>query len=418
MAVRQYVGARYVPKFYEFNNGVWQNNTEYEPLTIVQYNGNSYTSKKSVPSNIGNPSSNPEYWASTGNYNAQVEAYRQKVEEEIARTNNLYSRNIKIITDSYGTTNGDGSTIITPYTQYLQNYLGLNSDTYEYKAQNGAGFGNGQFLSQLNTMEDDDSVTELYVFGGWNDISSRHIRADVWSGMDSFSAAAHAKFPNAKIYLGLLAYAYDITAASMDLLDELLTTTYAQCTRHGFNGFLDTFGICATNVADMWANISTDQGKAHPSTTGSLFIAMRLAPIILKHSPAYRYTYPLTLVPETGITIVGSPTIKQHSVNGQVSMEYLNSISIEGNFTLPTLFGSSDLVICSVNSCINNSAKSAKAVTVPIRYKTDGNYIDAIGVLKYYNKQLSIRIAGVTVSGVTALSIGASGYNFNWFPLD
>lgn len=79
MSVRQYIGARYVPKFYEFNNGVWQNNTEYEPLTIVQYNSNSYTSKKTVPANIGNPSENPDYWVVTGNYNAQVEAYRAEV---------------------------------------------------------------------------------------------------------------------------------------------------------------------------------------------------------------------------------------------------------------------------------------------------------------------------------------------------
>ena len=74
MAVTQYIGARYVPKFYENSDGTeeWRAGVEYEPLTIVTYNGNSYTSKKPVPSNIGNPSDNPSYWAATGNYNQQV----------------------------------------------------------------------------------------------------------------------------------------------------------------------------------------------------------------------------------------------------------------------------------------------------------------------------------------------------------
>lgn len=79
--VREYIGARYVPKFFENENGTpeWAANVQYEPLTIVTYNMNSYTSKKPVPASVGNPSDNPAYWASTGNYNAQVEAYRQEV---------------------------------------------------------------------------------------------------------------------------------------------------------------------------------------------------------------------------------------------------------------------------------------------------------------------------------------------------
>ena len=40
--VRQYVGARYVPVF--ANPLEWSDTREYEPLTIVTYQGNSYTS--------------------------------------------------------------------------------------------------------------------------------------------------------------------------------------------------------------------------------------------------------------------------------------------------------------------------------------------------------------------------------------
>ena len=73
-----YVGARYVPKF--ANPLEWAENTAYEAMTVVSYNNNSYTSKIPVPSTIGNPADNSTYWALTGNYNAQVEQYRQETE--------------------------------------------------------------------------------------------------------------------------------------------------------------------------------------------------------------------------------------------------------------------------------------------------------------------------------------------------
>ena len=74
MSVTQYIGARYVPRFSE--PLAWDINKEYEPLTIVYYAGNSYTSKQAVPKNI--QLDNEDYWALTGNYNAQIEQYRKE----------------------------------------------------------------------------------------------------------------------------------------------------------------------------------------------------------------------------------------------------------------------------------------------------------------------------------------------------
>lgn len=73
--VRQYVGARYVPLFAEPLE--WSSTQGYESLTVVLHEGNSYTSRQSVP--VGIDISNTAYWAETGNYNAQIEAYRQEV---------------------------------------------------------------------------------------------------------------------------------------------------------------------------------------------------------------------------------------------------------------------------------------------------------------------------------------------------
>ena len=73
--VREYVGARYVPVF--ANPAEWTDTRGYEPLTIVLHKGNSYTSTQYVP--VGVNIDNTKYWLQTGNWNAQIEAYREEV---------------------------------------------------------------------------------------------------------------------------------------------------------------------------------------------------------------------------------------------------------------------------------------------------------------------------------------------------
>ena len=69
-----YIGHRYVPLLV----GEWDKSIQYEGLSIVTYKGASYTSKKMTPAGID--IKNEEYWVLTGNYNAQIEYYRQEVE--------------------------------------------------------------------------------------------------------------------------------------------------------------------------------------------------------------------------------------------------------------------------------------------------------------------------------------------------
>lgn len=75
MAVTQYIGARYVP--ITADPIEWSSANSYEPLTIVIHQGNSYTSRQYVP--VGIDIDNDDFWALTGNYNAQIEQYRREV---------------------------------------------------------------------------------------------------------------------------------------------------------------------------------------------------------------------------------------------------------------------------------------------------------------------------------------------------
>lgn len=80
---RQYIGARYVPIFGRKNEDsiIWDNSAPYEPLTIVLYQGNSYTSRTYVPEGV--EITNAHFWANTGNYNAQVEQYRRDTAQAV-----------------------------------------------------------------------------------------------------------------------------------------------------------------------------------------------------------------------------------------------------------------------------------------------------------------------------------------------
>ena len=75
MTTTQYIGARYVPLFATPLD--WDSTQAYDALTIVYYAGNSYTSRQAVPAGI--QITNENYWALTGNYNAQIEQYRAEV---------------------------------------------------------------------------------------------------------------------------------------------------------------------------------------------------------------------------------------------------------------------------------------------------------------------------------------------------
>lgn len=93
MVTKQYIGARYVPLFADPID--WDKTKTYEPLTIVYHQGNSYTSRQSVPAGVD--ITDTTYWALTGNYNAQIEQYRKETASKLST----------VTTD--GTLKGDGT---------------------------------------------------------------------------------------------------------------------------------------------------------------------------------------------------------------------------------------------------------------------------------------------------------------------
>lgn len=104
--MRQYIGARYVPQFYQGEHGMeWDGpDVPYDALVIVTYLNNTYTSKKSVPVNVD--ITNEEYWVMTGAYNAQVADLASRVVDVEAELANV---DVFVTPQKYGAV-GDGVT--------------------------------------------------------------------------------------------------------------------------------------------------------------------------------------------------------------------------------------------------------------------------------------------------------------------
>lgn len=211
MATRQYIGARYVPKFYENSNNTseWQAGVIYEPLTIVTWNGNSYTSKKTVPAGIGQPNLYPAYWAPTGLYNEQVEQLRQEMVavEHATRLNSkpFKDKHILIVGDSWAA-GYDGSGSTEGWTPTFISALECTADVdyesgagFERLAQQNGSMHPGYSLTGVLDFYSGNSYYAVIVQTGVNDINFSTSSATLSAAMDVFASRCKEYWPNAKI---------------------------------------------------------------------------------------------------------------------------------------------------------------------------------------------------------------------------
>ena len=264
--MRQYIGARYVPKFFDNNGSTdWVSGVAYEPLTIVTYLGNSYTSKKPVP--VGIDILNSDYWASTGLWNSQVEQYRQEVEE--IKTENYLNKINRVIaiTDSYGTHS------LNNWCSYLKSSLGLDDDNFKYHAEGSSGFNHAGLsghtfedllIGALSDYDDPDTVTDIIVGGGTNDFYYYDSLSNLENAIVSFINYAKAHFTNARITICFMGY------------ESQMQTTMRNCYYQTINTYeyMAAANGCRFINAYKYMHYPTlRENHQHPSENGSRYIA-------------------------------------------------------------------------------------------------------------------------------------------------
>lgn len=196
---RQYCGARYVPLI----DGEWDPNKPYEPLTIVTYYGNSYTSKVAVPA--GTLPTDTAYWAKTGNFNAQLEQVEANVAQntkdiEILKRHSYKQGEGLIIGDDIF--NPNNSNIMGILVERLKNSFVQFSGTWN----SNLGFSTsaisiGDFVTTL-TYDKPENVSNVYIIMGLADFIYFKNGGDVpglASNLQSNIAKIYTKFPNCTI---------------------------------------------------------------------------------------------------------------------------------------------------------------------------------------------------------------------------
>lgn len=214
-----YVGPRIVPLI--FKNPVdgsseWIQNYQYEPLTIVTYQGDSYTSRQYVP--IGMPITNTNYWVQTGSFNGQIASLQNQVNTNTTDINTLntsfqnliesqgkfYFENKKIVIlgDSISALSTVDS--LQPVWAALFNDFLPDSAILTNYAQPGwtisgtvGGIANALNTNQYPAVNDADIII---IFAGVND----YIQGLTLSGNDinSFNGALNTIYTNLRNYKG------------------------------------------------------------------------------------------------------------------------------------------------------------------------------------------------------------------------
>lgn len=351
---RQYIGARYVPKFFE---GVeWVSGIPYERLTIVSYLGTSFTSKIPVPANIGNPADNPKYWVNTGNYNSQVEEYRKNVEElstdyyayKEKSTNDILStdvtanrsaggllsleqvRNKKfvLIGDSYAQgaiANGDGT-----YTRNFEdgwmykfiNLLGLDENNVVSLPTGGNSFALtdsavGHFQDSIQNADIDkpNEIDYIIVLGGANDVNEGY--QNIKNGIKEFFDIAKTKCPNATIMVGMCGIHNWGTK-----IPNMFTVLRAYIDGTNENGGVYIKGI--ENIPKHIAYIGVD--NLHLLADGYTAIANNLAKYIVGGTIDFYAYGNCTFTPTNG-SLTGNPVIATGICN-DISYLFIGDIVI------------------------------------------------------------------------------------------
>lgn len=272
MAVTQYIGARYVPLFYtnpDDNSNNWHSGVAYDPLTIVTDLNQSYTSKIPVPANIGRPSENPSYWVLTGAYNAQIEEYRQEVEElRLNMVRRFEDRVFLFICDSFAFQ----PTFEDAWVNKTIAALGLTSSQYEIIGQGGYGFASPNKFYTLLTSHvftiNPEEFTDIIIGAGWNDIGQTY--SAIETNMTTCIEWLRYNVPNADITVACMCH-----NMSSDTLDMKWRRNYIpQCYNAvaAKNGCKVISGIEFVLHDRMLLNLS-DTPYTHPNATGGTAIA-------------------------------------------------------------------------------------------------------------------------------------------------
>lgn len=342
MATQKYIGARYMPKFM----GDYDATTAYEALSVVDNGaGTTYVANKSVPA--GTPLTNTEYWAVYGASSGAILDLQERmttaensigdIQGDITDIGNALTdiygkiydhRKFIFIGDSYAVgyqpggseTEGD----IEGFYNIAITALGLPASKYTLVRYGRSGFAaaginSKTWVQDLDDLDDDSGVTDIYVVGGMNDTNLS--TSAVANAIVAFITLAKSKFPNAAIHIGYCARCINSTYSFLNV--RSMIKTYK-------NTAIDNGACYLENIENILKipNSMASDGY-HPNTDGETAISRYIINDILGYkgySNIIGYQEFFITVNSSFVSSVNLPNVGGYSINNElviVSNQYL-----------------------------------------------------------------------------------------------
>ena len=318
MAIRQYIGARYVPRFM----GTYNASQLYEVLDVVDNGlGTSYILKKPAP--VGTPVTNTNYWAIYGATSGAIINLQNQID---AINESLFDcqtfKKLVIITDSYGNrTNGGGLTVGDILTND-------GWDIKHYAAYAGGGFvqPSANWLPQkaVDYTGDHTEITDVVFCCGANDNvgTVAAIQSDVESGL----SIVRASYPLAKIH---------IIPWGVSFVNLLWAQVLKENTVEAYNRAVNNFANCvvAKNAQYMLRNSELlDADKIHPNASGVDYIADAVNGYLSGNEIDVHHIIYSSLTPTANVSnfVGGTITMERHNENVLITQQ--NAGGLLGTF--------------------------------------------------------------------------------------
>lgn len=302
MAVREYIGARYVPRFM----GTYDPTQQYEALDVVDNgSGTSYISKTNTPPGI--PLTNTTYWALYGASSGAIINLQNRVGDLETKVN----RKFIFFGDSYGENYTYMGTPITGWLDRIDGIMGITKspDSFAGSGYGFTGTGGLSWASYIAGLTSDDDITDVVFVGGTNDCP--HPDATVLQDIVDTITLARTKYQNAqRIWIGYCSVGANYDPDTQNRLHELGIYARGAC----LNGavFMPDLPYCLLDFRLIGAN-------RHPNNDGTEHMAAAISSV-LQYGAYYNITgrTAINITQDAQCepnTLAGSPYF---SINGNV----------------------------------------------------------------------------------------------------
>lgn len=427
---RQYIGARYVPKFV----GTYSATTAYDNLSVVDDGyGTSYISKKPVPPNI--PLTNTEYWALYGASSGAILNLQERVgtlesdnvvikssilsiggqvEDNTAdiatNASNITLLNTKVNTKQTDFKSrqwlflGDSYDVINPNTSWIDSvawYLGIPTTNWRKRSAGGFGFiSTGEtktwkYLLESQPVSEASEITDLVICGGLNDMN--YNETDIYNAFVSHKVFFESTFPKLeRIYIGFIGWAQ--IATHRPKLPPVMNYYKNSAIRLGWD-YLN--GV--ENILKYVPYLSSID-NAHPNDAGVIALAVGITDAIKTGYCTTYNTKNVVYTPNTAIVTGDDFTLGETLFNGIIRSQFANT-----TLTLATSMG---IGVHKIGTCnaLDTSMNLGDFWNVTVANISTGSYYPML-LIKTAPGELSLQYnSAATITSGHILRIIASEY--------